>query len=94
MSAVLEKSAVKARLDVAAVLNYTRKTAVRPVNYTYDPPPGIPRNSGEIDPHTVTVHDARRVEDRGVHLDCSVIEAGGQLMIARGLGEIRARLSF
>jgi hypothetical protein len=45
--------------EVRAVLNYTHSTGIRPVNYTFDPPPGVPRNSGEIDPRTVTIHDAR-----------------------------------
>ena len=31
--------------DVDGVLNYTINTGVRPVSYTYDPPPGVARNS-------------------------------------------------
>ena len=54
MSAVIDESRVGLSTDVEAVLNYTRNTGVRPVNYTYDPPPGIPRNSGEVDARTVT----------------------------------------
>jgi hypothetical protein len=34
--------------DVRALLNYTRNTGVRPVNYTFDPPPGVSRNSGRL----------------------------------------------
>jgi len=69
MSAVIEQVAIRAATDVEAVLNYTRDTGTRPVNYTFDPPPGVPRSSGEIDARTVTIHDARRV--RGLALDAS-----------------------
>jgi hypothetical protein len=72
MSAVVDESRVDLQTDVEAVLNYTRNTGVRPVNYTFDPPPGIPRNSGEIDARTVTIHDARRVS--GLRLDVSGFE--------------------
>jgi hypothetical protein len=58
--------------DVRAVLNYTRNTGVRPVNYTFDPPPGVTRNSGEVDARTVTIHDARA--ERGLSLDVSGFE--------------------
>lgn len=44
---------------VEADLNYLRNTGKRPVNYTYDPPPGVPRNSGEVDTRRVTVRNAR-----------------------------------
>jgi hypothetical protein len=69
MSAVIDQGAVGASTDVAAVLNYTRNTGTRPVNYSFDPPPGVPRSSGEIDARTVTIHDARQV--RGLGLDLS-----------------------
>jgi hypothetical protein len=68
MSAVIDEQGI-ADTDVRAVLNYTRKTGVRPVNYTYDPPPGVPRSSGEVDARTVTIHDARGVA--GLSLDTS-----------------------
>jgi hypothetical protein len=69
MSAVIEQAPIGASTDVAAVLNYTRNTGARPVNYTFDPAAGVPRSSGEIDARTVTVHDARRV--RGLGLEVS-----------------------
>jgi hypothetical protein len=71
MSAVIDDWNDASR-EVPAVLNYTRNTGVRPVNYTFDPPPGVPRSSGEIDARTVTIHDARRV--RGLALDVSGFE--------------------
>jgi hypothetical protein len=72
MSAVIEESASLASTEVEAVLNYTRNTGVRPVNYTFDPPPGVPRSSGEIDARTVWIQDARRI--RGLSLDVSGFE--------------------
>jgi len=72
MSALMNVIAVDESTEVEAVLNYTRNTGVRPVNYTFDPPPGIPRSSGEIDARTVSIHDARRVH--GLALDASGFE--------------------
>lgn len=72
MSAVIDARRVEISTDIEAVLNYTRNTGVRPVNYTFDPPPGVPRNSGEIDARTVTLHDARR--RTGLGLDVSGFE--------------------
>jgi hypothetical protein len=77
MSAVI-KAPIDASTDVEAELNYTRNTGVRPVNYTFDPPPGVPRNSGEVDARRATIHDARRM--RGLTLDT----CGFELMSHRG----------
>jgi hypothetical protein len=60
MSAAIHESAAERATQVRAVLNYTRDRGVRPVNYTVDPPAGVPGNSGEIDAWTVTVRDARQ----------------------------------
>lgn len=72
MNAILNDPLIRASTDVQAVLNYTRNTGVRPVNYTFDPPPGVPRNSGEVDARTVTIHDAR--QERGLAFDISGFE--------------------
>ena len=72
MSAVIDERRTELSTTVTAVLNYTRNTGVRPVNYTFDPPPGIPRYGGEIDARTVTLHDARQVT--GLGLDSSGFE--------------------
>ena len=40
MSAVIDDWVIDGSREVHAVLNYTRNTGVRPVNYTFDPPPG------------------------------------------------------
>jgi hypothetical protein len=64
MSAVVDRSYFENPVsDVRAVLNYTRLTGNRPVNYTFDPPPGVPRSSGELDPRLVTIHNARGYRD-------------------------------
>ena len=72
MSAVIAESIVDQRAEVRAVLNYTRNNGVRPVNYTFDPPAGVPRNSGEVDSRTVTIHNARGFQ--GLTLDVSGFE--------------------
>jgi hypothetical protein len=71
MSAVIQER-VAASKAVRAVLNYTRNSGVRPVNYTFDPPAGVPRYSGEVDAHTVTIRDARGTA--GLALDVSGFE--------------------
>jgi hypothetical protein len=57
---------------VHAVVNYTRKTGVRPVNYTFDPPAGVLRNSGQVEPHVVRILNARH--SHGLALDVSGFE--------------------
>jgi hypothetical protein len=72
MSSVLKELDSSWLTDVETTLNYTRMGETRPVNYTYDPPEGTPRSSGELDPRTVTVHDGRRTF--GLGLDRSGFE--------------------
>lgn len=58
--------------SVEAELNYTRNTGRRPVNYTYEPPPGVPRNSGEVDARRVRIRNARLAStEEGLSLDRS-----------------------
>jgi hypothetical protein len=71
MSAVLETS-IRESAVVKAALNYTRNTGVRPVNYTFDPPAGVPRNSGEVDSQSVVIRNARQTP--GLKLDVSGFE--------------------
>ena len=61
-----------APVSVQTVLNYTRKTGTRPVAYTYDPPPGVPRYSGDVDARTVSLQNARLYD--GLGLDSSGFE--------------------
>jgi len=72
MSTVLTEPHGDVLTDVETTLNYTRNNGTRPVNYTYDPPAGIPRSSGELDVRTVTIVDARRTF--GLGLDRSGFE--------------------
>jgi hypothetical protein len=72
MSTVLKELENSLLTDVEAIVNYTRRSATRPVNYTYDPPEGVPRSSGDLDARTVTVYDARRTF--GLGLDRSGFE--------------------
>jgi hypothetical protein len=44
---------------VEGVLNYLAPMAEKPMNLAYDPPPGVPRSSGEPEPHRMMIHDAR-----------------------------------
>ena len=52
-----------ARIDdlphIEATLNYLAPMAARPRNYTFDPPPGVPRSNSTHEAHTVAIHDAR-----------------------------------
>jgi hypothetical protein len=71
MSAVVNAPVTQPVDEVYAVLNYTRQGA-RPVNYTFDPPPGVQRYSGENDPRTVPIRNARQFDD--LSLDVSGFE--------------------
>jgi hypothetical protein len=46
---------------VQAPLNYLVPMVGKPVAYNYDPPPGVPRRTGEYRPVTVTVRDMRSI---------------------------------
>jgi hypothetical protein len=72
MSAVFSNATSDKATEIDAVLNYTRKTGVRPVIYTFEPPAGLPRNSGETDARSVTIRDARMV--KGLALDLNGFE--------------------
>ena len=62
---------------VQAELNYLRNNGKRPVNYTYEPPPGVLRNSGEVDTRRVTIRNARLAAPAG---DLSLDSSGFQLV--------------
>ena len=46
---------------VEADLHYLSPMLERPRNYTYDPPPGVPRSNTAQETHRVPIHDARGV---------------------------------
>ncbi len=52
------------RIEAAATqapLYFLRPMDGRPVSYQYDPPPGIPKRTGEYDPHPITIRNARPI---------------------------------
>jgi hypothetical protein len=44
---------------VNAELNYLAEATPKPVNYAYDPPPGVPRRSGKYVVQSVAIHNGR-----------------------------------
>jgi hypothetical protein len=63
------ESSIQQRADgeikvVSAQLNYLAAATPKPVNYTYDPPAGVPRRSGEYLPRWVAIHNGREVLDQ------------------------------
>ena len=47
--------------SIEATLNYLAPMSERPRNYTFDPPPGIPRSNVHPEAHTVAIHDVRPI---------------------------------
>jgi hypothetical protein len=63
------QSVIPAELPaVPGVLNYLIPTGRKPVNYTFEPPPGVPYNSGSYEPRTLPIHDGRQIA-RDLSLD-------------------------
>src|ERR1700722_10620002 len=60
MSVTAERTSDLAHVE--ATLNSLAPMTDRPRNYTFDPPPGVPRSNSTHEAHTVAVHDARAVE--------------------------------
>jgi hypothetical protein len=48
---------------VEAELTYLTPMKERPRNYTFDPPPGVPRSNITPEPHRVRIHDLRPVAE-------------------------------
>ena len=48
---------------VEAELTYLTPMVERPRNYTFDPPPGLPRSNSTPEPHQVRIHDLRPVAE-------------------------------
>lgn len=46
---------------VEAELNYLAPMSERPRNYTYEPPPGVPRSNVVAEAHTLPIRDARPI---------------------------------
>ncbi len=56
---------------VEGVLNYLAPMAERPMNLAYDPPPGVPRSTGEPEPHRMMIYDARPLAGRLTRTNCA-----------------------
>src|SRR5262249_18475710 len=63
---------------VEAQVNYLTPMAEKPVNYTFQPPAGVPWRSGRPEPHRVEVRDARTLATR------PSLDEQGFTLIARG----------
>jgi hypothetical protein len=76
MSTVIEERPRADTLQaLEAELNYLRAGEGRPVSYTFEPPPGVPWTSGELEPRRVTIRDARPLAAAGeLSLDKSGFE--------------------
>ena len=66
------------RTTVEAQVNYLTPMAEKPVNYTFQPPAGVPWRSGRPEPHRVEVRDARTLATR------PSLDEQGFTLIARG----------
>jgi hypothetical protein len=49
---------------VEGILNYLAPVPEKPMSLAYDAPPGVPRATGEPEPHRMTIYDARPVAAR------------------------------
>jgi hypothetical protein len=67
---------------VLADLHYLKPMAERPFNYTYDPPPGVPRSNTEHETHRVPIHDMRPIESE-ISLDREGFELLGHRSAVR-----------
>lgn len=61
VSPVFDRSVLADLPSVTASLNYLLPMTDKPVNYTYDPPAGIPRQSGVSVAYEVPIYDARSI---------------------------------
>ena len=66
----LQSSIIANLASVQADMNYLAPMLERPRNYTFEPPPGVPRSNTVNVAHRVPIHDARPVVDR-VSLDAN-----------------------
>ncbi|GAX45543.1 hypothetical protein NIES4075_65640 [Tolypothrix sp. NIES-4075] len=60
-SPILSKPVLEDLPYVEAVLNYLTPMAEKPVNYTYEPPPGVPRHNGVYQAHKLPIRNARPI---------------------------------
>ncbi|HEY9699452.1 MAG TPA: CmcJ/NvfI family oxidoreductase [Trichocoleus sp.] len=58
---MLDSPSVEGLPQVEASLNYVVPTAEKPVNYTFEPPPGIPVQGGTYEARVLPIHNARSI---------------------------------
>lgn len=63
---------------VEADLHYLGQMTERPRNYTFDPPPSVPRSNIVTETHRVPIHDLRPIEER-ISLDGEGFELLGHV---------------
>ncbi len=57
----METIQAKSTSYVEASLNYLASAVPRPVNYAYEPPPGVPKRSGTYAAYKVMIHNGREI---------------------------------
>lgn len=60
-SQVLDRPVFENLPQIEASLNYLVPMAEKPVNYTYEPPPGIPQQNGKYQAHQLPIRNARPI---------------------------------
>lgn len=75
-SPVLAKPIFENLPRVEADLYYLVPMAERPVNYTYEPPPGVPRHNGTYETRRLPIHNARAIAQ-----DLSLDREGAALVV-------------
>jgi hypothetical protein len=60
-----ERPQADALREVKAELNYLQPGEGRPVSYAFEPPPGVPWTSGQLEARQVTIRDARALAAAG-----------------------------
>jgi len=58
---VLDSPLVEQLPQVEAELSYLIPMVEKPVNYTYEPPPGIPRHNGKYETRKLPIRNARKI---------------------------------
>src|ERR1700716_2559193 len=68
---------------VEAELHYLSPMKERPRNYTFDPPPGVPRSNTVHENHVVPIYDMRGIESE-ISIDREGFELPGHVSAVRG----------
>jgi hypothetical protein len=69
-------------MKMRGVVSYLSRMTERPRNYTYDPPPGVPRSNAVHETHVMPIHDLRGIEAE-ISLDREGFELLGHVSAVR-----------